>query len=129
MKHEQELSQLKVLVVDDTSGNRQMLQSFLRKLGCQSTTAEDGAQAVEACRREMPDLILMDVMMPVMDGLTATREIRRRPEWKKMPVIALTAKAMPDDRQKCVEAGANDYIAKPLDVDKLVSLVKVWLPK
>ncbi len=75
------------------------------------------------------DLVVMDIMMPVMDGLTATREIRRRPEWRKLPILALTAKAMSDDRQKCIEAGANDYTAKPLDVDKLVSLVKVWLPK
>jgi CheY-like chemotaxis protein len=75
------------------------------------------------------DLVLMDIMMPEMDGLTATREIRKKPEWKRLPIIALTAKAMPNDRQECLEAGADDYIAKPLDVDKLLSLIKVWIPK
>jgi CheY-like chemotaxis protein len=75
------------------------------------------------------DLILMDVMMPVMDGLTATREIRKNPAWKAVPVITLTAKAMPDDQQRCIEAGANDYMAKPLDVEKLLSLVRVWMPR
>ncbi len=75
------------------------------------------------------DLVLMDIMMPEMDGLTAMREIRKRPEWKKLPIIALTAKAMQDDQEKCLAAGANDYIAKPLDVEKLLSLVRVWMPK
>jgi CheY-like chemotaxis protein len=71
----------------------------------------------------------MDVMMPVMDGLTATRAIRRNPAHKALPVIMLTAKAMPDDQERCIEAGANDYMAKPLDVDKLLSLVRVWMPR
>ncbi len=71
----------------------------------------------------------MDIMMPEMDGFTAMREIRKRPEWKKLPIIALTAKAMKDDQEKCLAAGANDYIAKPLDVEKLLSLVRVWMPQ
>jgi CheY-like chemotaxis protein len=73
------------------------------------------------------DLVLMDVMMPEMDGLTATREIRKRQEWKKLPIIVLTAKAMKEDHEACISAGANDYMAKPLDVDKLLSLVRVWV--
>jgi hypothetical protein len=68
-------------------------------------------------------------MMPEMDGLSAIREIRKRPEWGRLPIIALTAKAMKGDREKCLDAGANDYIAKPLDVDKLLSLVRIWMPK
>jgi len=68
-------------------------------------------------------------MMPVMDGLTATREIRKNPGWRKLPIIVLTAKAMPNDQQNCIDAGANDYIAKPLDVEKLLSLVRVWMPR
>jgi CheY-like chemotaxis protein len=75
------------------------------------------------------DLVLMDVMMPEMDGITAVREIRRRDAWKKLPVIALTAKAMKDDQEQCLAAGANDYMAKPLDVEKLLSLVRVWMPR
>jgi CheY-like chemotaxis protein len=73
------------------------------------------------------DLVLMDIMMPEMDGLTAMREIRKQPQWQKLPIIALTAKAMKDDQEKCLQAGANDYIAKPLDVDKLLSLIRVWM--
>ena len=71
----------------------------------------------------------MDVMMPEMDGLTATREIRKRREWARLPVIMLTAKAMKNDQERCLEAGANDYMAKPLDVEKLLSLVRVWMPR
>jgi len=71
----------------------------------------------------------MDIMMPEMDGLAATREIRKKSECKRLPIIALTAKAMPNDREECLRAGADDYIAKPLDIDKLLSLIKVWIPK
>jgi CheY-like chemotaxis protein len=75
------------------------------------------------------DLVLMDIMMPEMDGITAMREIRKRDGLRQLPIIALTAKAMPEDRTRCLEAGANDYIAKPIDVDKLISLCRVWMPK
>jgi CheY-like chemotaxis protein len=64
-----------------------------------------------------------------MDGITATREIRKQPEWKKLPIIMLTAKVMKDDQEQCLAAGANDYMAKPLDIEKLLSLVRVWMPK
>ena len=67
--------------------------------------------------------------MPVMDGLSAAREIRGDPRWKNLPIVMLTAKAMPDDQEKCLAAGANDYMAKPIDVDKLLSLVRVWMPR
>jgi CheY-like chemotaxis protein len=71
----------------------------------------------------------MDVMMPVMDGLTATQRIRSDSRWTDLPILMLTAKAMPDDQERCLAAGANDYMAKPLDVDKLLSLVRVWMPR
>jgi CheY-like chemotaxis protein len=124
-----------ILVVEDDARNIFALSSVLEPKGAKLLIARNGREALDVLERaakqpkEAVDLVLMDIMMPVMDGLTATREIRRRPEWKKLPIIALTAKAMADDRQKCIDAGASDYIAKPLDVDKLVSLVKVWLPK
>jgi CheY-like chemotaxis protein len=97
--------------------------------------ARNGREALEALRRSrVPgappiDLVLMDIMMPEMDGLTAMREIRKDAHWKKLPIIALTAKAMKDDQETCLAAGANDYIAKPLDVEKLLSLIRVWMPK
>jgi len=71
----------------------------------------------------------MDIMMPEMDGMTAMREIRKKPEWKKLPIIALTAKAMRNDREQSLESGANDYLPKPLDVEKLLSLIRVWMPR
>lgn len=124
-----------ILVVEDDARNIFALSSVLEPKGAKVRIARNGREALEvldAASRDGTmaiDLVLMDVMMPVMDGLTAMREIRRRPEWRKLPIIALTAKAMSDDRHRCIEAGANDYVSKPLDVDKLVSLVKVWLPK
>jgi len=75
------------------------------------------------------DLVLMDIMMPEMDGLETMRAIRSRPPWAKLPIIALTAKTMRDDQERCIEAGANDYIAKPLDIDVLLSLLRVWMPR
>ena len=92
--------------------------------------ARNGREALDrlAARPDV-DLVLMDIMMPEMDGLTAMRKIRERSDWAALPVIALTAKAMPDDRERCLEAGASDYIAKPIDVDKLISLARVWMPK
>ena len=127
-----------VLVVDDSAAIRKILQRVLRQTGMSIRTiheAGDGQEALDVLKRSAADpalsidLVLMDVMMPVMDGLTATREIRKNPDWKKLPIITLTAKAMPDDHQRCIDAGANDYMAKPLDVEKLLSLVRVWMPR
>ena len=122
-------------MVEDDVRNIYALTSVLEPRGVTVQIARNGQEAVgaigAAANAGAPsiDLVLMDVMMPVMDGLTATREIRKNPALKKLPIIVLTAKAMQDDQERCLEAGANDYMAKPLDVDKLLSLVRVWMPR
>jgi len=127
------LDRRRILVVEDDARNIFALSSVLEPKGAQIEIARNGREALETLARNDAagtpiDLVLMDIMMPEMDGLTAMREIRRRPGWGKLPIIALTAKAMRDDQEKCLAAGANDYIAKPLDVEKLLSLVRVWMP-
>ncbi|HEX2147924.1 MAG TPA: response regulator, partial [Pseudorhizobium sp.] len=125
----------RILVVEDDVRNVYALTNILEPRGAIVDIARNGREALDVLEKTSADggapidLVLMDVMMPIMDGLTATREIRRNAAWKKLPIITLTAKAMPDDQQRCIEAGANDYMAKPLDVDKLLSLVRVWMPK
>ncbi len=115
-----------VLLVEDDVRNIFALSSVLEPLGVRLEIARNGREALETVGRQEFDLVLMDIMMPEMDGLTAMREIRRNPQLQDLPIIALTAKAMADDRENCLEAGANDYIAKPVDVDKLISLCRVW---
>ncbi|KAK44453.1 histidine kinase [Caballeronia jiangsuensis] len=117
-----------ILLAEDDVRNIFALSRVIEPLGATLEIARNGREALEAlARRGDIDLVLMDVMMPEMDGLTAMTEIRKRAEHARLPIIALTAKAMPSDRQKCLEAGADDYISKPIDVDKLVSLCRVWL--
>jgi CheY-like chemotaxis protein len=118
----------KVLIVEDDVRNVFALSSVLEPRGLDVTIARNGREALDALARNPDiDLVLMDIMMPEMDGLTAMGEIRKLSEHARLPIIALTAKAMASDRQKCLEAGADDYISKPIDVDKLVSLCRVWL--
>nr|WP_276603468.1 response regulator [Nannocystis pusilla] len=120
----------RVLVVEDDVRNVFALTSVLEPRGAKVEIARNGKEALQHLKlKPGVDLILMDLMMPEMDGLTATRAIRADPATAKIPIIALTAKAMADDRASCLAAGANDYIAKPLDVDKLLSLARVWMPK
>ena len=125
----------RILVVEDDVRNIFALTSVFEPNGATVEIARNGREALDALSRSKVspsraiDMVLMDIMMPEMDGLTAMREIRKDSEWKKLPIIALTAKAMKDDHETCLAAGANDYIAKPLDVEKLLSLVRVWMPK
>jgi signal transduction histidine kinase/DNA-binding response OmpR family regulator/CHASE3 domain sensor protein len=125
----------RILVVEDDVRNVFALTSVLEPRGASVVLARNGREALDAlaASRDKPqgqiDLVLMDIMMPEMDGLTAMREIRKDAAWRRLPIIALTAKAMRDDQERCLAAGANDYIAKPLDVEKLLSLVRVWMPK
>ena len=129
------LESRRILVVEDDVRNIYAVTNILEPRGAVVEIARNGQEALDMLAKSSQhpalavDLVLMDVMMPVMDGLTATREIRKQDAWKKLPIIALTAKAMPDDQRRCIEAGANDYMAKPLDVEKLLSLVRVWMPR
>jgi signal transduction histidine kinase/DNA-binding response OmpR family regulator/CHASE3 domain sensor protein len=119
-----------ILLVEDDVRNVFALVSVLEPRGAKVEIARNGLEAIARLEQlEKVDLVLMDVMMPEMDGLTATREIRKRREWQKLPIIALTAKAMRDDQEKCLSAGANDYVAKPFDVEMLLSLLRVWLSR
>jgi signal transduction histidine kinase/CheY-like chemotaxis protein/CHASE3 domain sensor protein len=118
----------RILVVEDDVRNLFALANVLEPRGAIVDIARNGREALERLRTHPNiDLVLMDIMMPEMDGLEATREIRSDPRFARLPIIALTANAMIDDRMRCLAAGANDYIAKPLDVDKLLSLARVWI--
>ena len=119
----------KVLLVDNSRAVRLICRRVITALGFESLEAENGRAAMDRLKTNEPNLILLDLAMPEMDGFQAMREIRKRPEWAKLPIIALTAKAMKDDQQRCREAGANDYISKPLNVEMLLSLLRVWMPK
>lgn len=118
----------KILVVDDDERNIFALSAALEGCGVEVHSAYDGEEAINKLE-ETPglDMILMDIMMPKMDGYEAMRQIRRHQKWQKLPIIALTAKAMSEDCEKCIVAGANDYITKPVDFDRLVSLMKLWM--
>lgn len=122
------LKNKKVLVVDDDMRNIYSLANALEEEGLKCITAENGVSALKALK-EQPDidLILMDVMMPEMDGYEATREIRKTNKFDKLPIIALTAKAMKGDREKCLSVGMSDYISKPVNIEQLLSLLRVWL--
>ncbi|MBB6307454.1 response regulator [Xanthobacter tagetidis] len=125
----------RILIAEDDVRNVYALTSIFEPHGAHLEITRNGREALAALDRmesgEVPacDIILMDAMMPELDGLSATREIRTRQRWRNTPVIMLTAKAMVSDQQQCLAAGANDYLAKPFDVDKLLSLVRVWMPK
>jgi len=118
-----------ILVVEDDVRNVFALTSVFEPRGAKVVIARNGREGLEMARKIRPDLVLMDIMMPEMDGLTATRELRRDADLRTVPIIALTAKAMRDDYAECIAAGANDYLPKPLDVDKLVSLSRVWMSR
>jgi tubulin-specific chaperone A len=130
MVHDKEavLSGSRILLVDDDMRNVFALTSLLEERNMEVIIARDGIECLEKLKEEEGiDAVLMDIMMPRMDGYEAMREIRKMTKFKKMPIIALTAKAMKGDRSKCIEAGANDYLAKPVDSEKLLSMLRVWL--
>jgi CheY-like chemotaxis protein len=118
----------KILLADDDMRNIFALSAVLEDSGFKIEIATNGREAIEKLESATGiELVLMDVMMPEMDGIEATRRIRQQSKWANLPIIAVTAKAMQGDREQCLAAGANDYISKPVDIDKLLSLIKVWL--
>lgn len=119
-----------ILIVDDDVRNIFALTSALEHKGAMIEIARNGIEAIDKLNVvDNIDLVLMDIMMPEMDGYEATRQIRQNPAWRRLPIIAVTAKAMKDDQDRCLAAGANDYLAKPIDLDRLFSLIRVWIPK
>ena len=118
----------KILLVDDDARNVFALSKILKDRGMEVIKAENGKNALDMLDTYPDiDLVLMDIMMPEMDGYEAMRRTRAQGKYKNLPVIALTAKAMKEDKQKCIDAGASDYITKPIDIDRLLSLMRVWL--
>ena len=118
----------KVLVVDDDARNIFALTTVLENNDMEVLSATNGRQAIEAIQgTEDLSAVLMDIMMPEMDGYQTMREIRKDQKFRALPILALTAKAMKGDREKCLEAGASDYIAKPVNTEQLLSLLRVWL--
>jgi CheY-like chemotaxis protein len=116
-----------ILVVDDNAVNRKMVTTILEKHGFRTAVAAHGREAIAKLEREGADLVLMDIQMPVMDGLEVTRQIRSRNGWSELPIVAMTAHALDGDQQVCLEAGMNAYISKPVHAEHLVNTVEAAL--
>lgn len=119
----------KLLLVEDNEMNRDMLSRRLMRKGYDVIMAEEGAQGVEMARTDAPDLILMDMSLPVLDGWEATRQLKADAKTQSIPVIALTAHAMSGDREKALEAGCNDYDSKPIDFPRLIGKIEELLKR
>ena len=118
----------KILVVEDNEQNRILMRQILKYHGYEVLEAADGAAGLKMAREHMPDLILLDLQMPVMGGFAVIRELRKTPELSKLKVIAVTSFAMKGDREKALEAGFDEYVTKPIDTRKFVELVKNIIP-
>ncbi len=117
-----------VLLVDDDMRNAFALNKFLKSRGMEVMIANNGQKALDILKEDKkPDIVLMDIMMPVMDGYETMKRIRKQKEFKDLPILALTAKAMESDREQCIKCGANDYLSKPVDTSKLLTMLRVWL--
>jgi two-component system cell cycle response regulator DivK len=119
----------KILLVEDSEMSRDMLARRLARRGYEVVIAVDGGQGVTLARTEAPDLILMDMNLPVLDGSEATRQLRAAPATRSIPIIALTAHAMSGDREKALEAGCDDYDTKPIELERLLGKIEVLLKK
>ncbi|HVJ02113.1 MAG TPA: response regulator, partial [Sphingomonas sp.] len=125
-----ELEGAKILIVDDDIRNIYSLTSVLENYGVEVVHAERGKDGILILEQTPGiDIALIDIMMPEMDGYETMQQIRQRPALAELPLIAVTAKAMKGDRQKCLDAGASDYIAKPVDIDLLLALLRVWIAR
>ena len=114
----------RILVVEDQPDNRQIIRDMLAPTDCETTEAEDGEQAPEAIAKQRPDLILMDIQQPTMDGYTATRKIKADPALRSIPVIAVTSYALSGEEKKAREAGCDDYVPKPFSPRQLLAKIK-----
>nr|WP_225776852.1 response regulator [Pseudomonas sp. Marseille-Q3773] len=123
-----EQGRARILLVEDNPVNQLVAKGMLAKLGCQVHLATQGAEALEMLEQEPFDLVLMDCNMPVMDGYEASRRIRQSGRWPDLPIVALTANAMPEERERCRAAGMNDYLAKPFRREELLALIEHWVP-
>jgi len=119
----------KILLVEDNEMNRDMLTRRLQRRGYEVVIALDGAQGLVMAQSESPALILMDISLPVLDGWEATRRLKMAPETKSIPVIALTAHAMSGDRERCIEAGCDDFDTKPVEIARLVGKIEALLQR
>jgi PAS domain S-box-containing protein len=117
-----------ILLVEDNELNQEVAKALLREEGFFVDVATDGSQAIEMVRQTHYDLVLMDMHMPIMDGVTATRELRRDPRFASLPIVAMTANVMENDRQLCLEAGMNDHVAKPIEPEQLLAALIRWIP-
>ncbi len=122
-----ELAGHSVLLVENNPINQELASELLSASGLRVTLANNGQEALDALARHTFDCVLMDVQMPVMDGLEATRRIRSQPQWRRLPIIAMTAGAMAEERQQTLDAGMNDHITKPIDVDQMFATIARWL--
>jgi CheY-like chemotaxis protein len=129
--HDQEtvLAGKVILIVDDDARNAFALNKLLVDKGLKVHIAVNGQKAIEFLDKNAADLVLMDIMMPGMDGYEVMKQIRSQPRWRRLPILALTAKAMKGDREKCIAAGASDYLSKPIDTNRLFSMLRVWLSR
>ena len=118
----------KILIADDSAYMRSILKDLLLRNGYDVIgEAENGKEVLGLYRKLKPDVVAMDIMMPEMDGMETMREIRKIPHLKQLPIVAVTAKAMKGDREKCIEAGAWDYLSKPVDTQQMLSVLRAWL--
>ena len=118
-----------VLLAEDDEAISFMLTDYLEAAGYHVVPAQDGAEAIAVAQQTAPDIVLMDIQMPRMDGLQAIRSLREDPAFRKTPIIALTALAMPGDRERCLEAGADDYVGKPVGLKELDQTIQSWIKR